>query len=276
MLKGMTIHPECVAIFQAEEARKERERQKRAEQLEQEKRDQEVRTKELERHKREAFEKLLQEVKCGELKEISRPKDLVLAVDEKCYGMIGGCWRAVLYPTLVGRLSRSPKSGEVRSDGVFRKEQGIMAVTDQRVLFVSSARGAVVPLNRILRCQSAMDVLYIGTAGRSSGQRFIIPNQEHIQIATALICRLSAAAQVEKKATRVPRKRILSYVWSTRASEGDTEVCRNCLEQDGTEWDKKPGKRSRPPLKSCTSPSGCRCRIMIVYESDTDGFSFLE
>ncbi len=68
-------------------------------------------------------------------------------------------------------------------------------------------------------------------------------------------------------------KEILSYVWSSR---GDSKVCKNCWDRDGIESETKPQRSERPPLKTCTNPDGCRCRIMVVYERAVDGFSFLD
>jgi hypothetical protein len=56
--------------------------------------------------------------------------------------------------------------------------------------------------------------------------------------------------------------RISYYVWTAC---DDELTCPSCREKNGKEWKRKKDIPVQPPLKTCTSPEGCRCAIVPVY-----------
>jgi hypothetical protein len=61
------------------------------------------------------------------------------------------------------------------------------------------------------------------------------------------------------------------YVWTCVQ---DSESCANCRAHEGKEWKRKKDISPTPPLTSCTSPQGCRCAIVPIY--DDEGVVYLE
>ena len=79
------------------------------------------------------------------------------------------------------------------------------------------------------------------------------------------------AAGRSKLRSAAAKAKIGSYVWTCI---GDPQSCPNCRAHDGKEWRRKKDISPSPPLKSCTSPQGCRCAIVPVY--DDEGAVYLE
>jgi len=183
-LRGLDVHPGCRRALED----RERERAREAE-LERQRQEQERK-----RQRDESFKQAINQINQGMLQEIAVPSGIVLHPGEKRYGLVKRCWRAQLYPSVVGRRTRPLGSNEIRTDGIVRKEQGDLLITAQRVLFVSPLTTGELQIKKVVQCTVSNDVLLIAASGRSTALRFIIPDAQYIKMIAALIIKLASMA----------------------------------------------------------------------------------
>jgi len=186
-IRGHEMHPECRQAHEAEERRKRLEAD--AERLREE--------KEKEQQRRQFYSQAMAQIERGEFRELPVPTDIVLQPEEKCYGYVKGCWRAQLYPSIVGRRARPVGSDEIRDDGIARKERGDLFITQRRIIFVSPVMSSELLMKKVLQCSVASDVLHIAVSGRSSGARFIIPDPQYIEVMASLIRKVASLSKAK-------------------------------------------------------------------------------
>lgn len=72
----------------------------------------------------------------------------------------------------------------------------------------------------------------------------------------------------EENARRKRGEKQFQWTWVCAL---DSESCAQCKAMDGVGWRPQETIATKPPLNTCTSRKGCRCRIVAEYDIEGAG-----
>lgn len=147
---------------------------------------------------REQYRKLMAQISGGVFKNLNQGAEIMLQQGETCCVVIKGCWGTLFYPRAAGRVAPGQP---VRVDGLKKTDFGTLYITDKRICFVGQGGAKVLPIKKLLMCETYKDVLHLTPVGRTSSFYFIIESQHALELAGASIHKLAALTREGKKPT---------------------------------------------------------------------------
>ena len=145
---------------------------------------------------REQYQQLAAQISAGVFKNLNREAEIFVEQGETCLAVIKGCWCTLFYARAAGRVAPGQA---IRVDGLKKSDFGALYVTDKRICFVGKGGAKVLPIKKLLMCETYNDVLHLTPAGRASSSYFIMESKEALELTAACIRKLMALARDGKK-----------------------------------------------------------------------------
>ena len=134
----------------------------------------------------------------GEFQVFDNHAEILLEHDEHCLAVVKGCDLASPNPhledneALVEAASGTPGG---RPDGLVKKDIGSLFVTDRRVSFLGVINSRTIQLEDVVEVNYSDDALMIVQEGGRAPYYFILNPARRVEIAAAVIRKLSDLAQ---------------------------------------------------------------------------------
>lgn len=134
----------------------------------------------------------------GEFKAFDNQAEILLENDEHCLAVVKGCDMAGPHPHLEDDEALAEAVGSApgaRTDGLVKKDRGSLFVTDRRVSFLGIINSRTIPLQGVVEVNYSDDALMIVEEGGRAPYYFILNPARRVEIAAAVIRKLSELAQ---------------------------------------------------------------------------------